>query len=65
MGYVGREGKMTKKEAIQDAKLKQKMFPDIGNMYILRRKKKDYISVSETYYKARDFMKEYRVRKVI
>ena len=56
---------MNKKEAIKDAKLKQRMFPDIGNMYILRRKKKDYFSVSETYYKDRDFMKEYRVRKVI
>ena len=56
---------MNKKEAIQDAKLKQKMFPDIGKMYILRKNKKDYVSVSETYYKDRDFMKEYRVRKVI
>ena len=56
---------MNKKEAIADAKLKQKMFPDIGKMYILRRKKKDYFSVSEMYYKDRDFMKEYRVRRVV
>ena len=56
---------MTKKEAIQDAKLKRKMFPDIGKIYILRKSKKDYVSVSETYYKAHDFMKEYRVRKVV
>ena len=56
---------MNKKEAIKDAKLKQRMFPDIGEMYILRRNKKDYVSVSETYYKDHDFMKKYRVRKVI
>ena len=56
---------MNKKEAIKDAKLKQKMFPDIGKMYILRRNKREYFSVSETYYKSHEFMKEYRVRKVV
>ena len=56
---------MNKKEAIKDAKLKQKMFPRIGKMYILRRKKGEYFSVSEMYYKTRDFMREFRVRKVV
>lgn len=56
---------MNKKEAIKDAKLKQKMFPRIGKMYVLRRKNREYFSVSEAYYKSHEFMKEYRVRKVI
>jgi len=54
---------MNKKEAITDAKLKQKMFPAIGKMYILRRQKRGYFSVSEKYYKDRE-LKD-RVRKVV
>jgi len=54
---------MNKKEAIKDAKLKQKIFPKIGKMFLLRTANRGYFSVSETYYKTHD-LKD-RVRRVV
>ncbi|MBA7714521.1 hypothetical protein ES703_123546 [subsurface metagenome] len=63
---------MNKKEAISDAKLKRELFPNIGKLYILRDKLRGYFSVSEKYYKdnlflksGKDFMRGYRIRKVV
>ncbi len=56
---------MNKKEAIKDAKLKRKMFPNIGKLYILRQPDKKYFSVSEKYYNDHELNLLFRVRKVI
>ena len=62
---------MNKKEAITDAKLKRKWFPEIGKLYLLKDKLRGYFSVSEKYYNdnlfedGEKFMKRYKIVEIV
>ena len=62
---------MNKTEAIKDAKLKRKWFPEIGKLFLLKDKRRGYFSVSEKYYNdnlhedGEDFMKRYKIIEVV
>ena len=56
---------MNKREAIKDVKLKRKLFPNIGRLFLLKCPKRGYFTVSEKYYNENDFMKEYKVKRII
>lgn len=55
---------MNKKEAIKDARLKRDLFPNIGKLFLLR-DQRGYFTVSEDYYKKNEFMKEYKILKIL
>jgi len=62
---------MNKKEAITDAKLKRKWFPEIGKLYLLKDKLRGYFSVSMKYYNdnlfedGEKFMKRYKIVEIV